>query len=158
MARSQTGQNADYCVFNETRESFLSLHVTPAHTHWSRLRGLVGRLRLKGDDGIWVAPSQGVHTIGVFFSIDLIYLDAQNRVVHVIETFRRFRVGPLRMGCASVLELPTRTIYSSQTQVGDQLRICSPVDMAQYLQEKPSTGLLYAAFERTHRQDGAMML
>jgi hypothetical protein len=31
------------------------------------------------------------------------------------------------------LELPTRTLYSSQTKVGDQLRICSAEEMEQFL-------------------------
>lgn len=122
-----------YCVFNKTRESFVSLSVTAADTHLARLRGLVGRLRLKSDDGIWVIPSQGVHTIGVLFAIDLIYLDSDRRVVHTIESFGTFRIGPIRRNCASVLELPTRTIYSSQTHVGDELLICSPDEMKAYL-------------------------
>jgi hypothetical protein len=34
------------------------------------------------------------------------------------------------------LELPARTIYSSQTQVGDELLICPPEEMEEYLKEK----------------------
>jgi len=127
-----------YCVFNKTRESFISLSVAAADTHLARLKGLVGRLRLKSDDGIWVVPSQGVHTIGVLFSIDLIYLDSDHRVVHTIESFGTFRIGPIRRNCASVLELPTRTIYSSQTHVGDELLICSPDEMKAYLKGNQS--------------------
>src|SRR5438045_624429 len=88
------GTRATYCVFNRTRESFLSLRVTPADTHLLRLRGLMGRLRLKSDEGIWVVPSQGIHTIGLLFPIDLIYLDAGNKVVDVRESFGSFRMGP----------------------------------------------------------------
>src|SRR3954447_795177 len=73
-----------YCVFNKTRESFLSLNVTAADTHLARLRGLLGRLRLKSDEGIWVVPSLGIHTLGVLFSVDLIYLDADHRVDHLV--------------------------------------------------------------------------
>lgn len=127
-----------YCVFNKTRESFLSLNVAAADTHFTRLRGLMGRFRLKADEGIWMIPSRGVHTIGVFLAIDLIYLDASNRVIHLIESFGTFRVGPIRANCASVLELPTRTIYSSQTQVGDELLISLPEEMQEYLRENES--------------------
>jgi uncharacterized protein len=122
-----------YCVFNQTRESFLSLNVTLTDTHVGRLKGLLGKLRLKGDEGIWIVPSQGVHTIGVLFAIDLIYLDGGNRVIDLQESFGPFRIGPVRIAGASVLELPTRTIYSSQTQVGDQLLICSPEAMREFL-------------------------
>jgi uncharacterized protein len=137
-----------YCVFNQTRESFLSLGVTLTDTHLSRLKGLMGRLRLKGDEGIWVVPSQGVHTIGVLFAIDLIYLDSQDRVIQLEESFGTFRIGPVRANCASVLELPTRTIYSSQTQVGDQLLICWPEVMEEYLQSRQDTNLRAVASER----------
>jgi uncharacterized membrane protein (UPF0127 family) len=122
-----------YCVFNKTRESFLSLNVTAADTHFARLRGLLGRLRLKSDEGIWVVPSLGIHTLGVLFSVDLIYLDADHRVVHLVESLGSFRIGPIRPNCASVLELPTRTIYSSQTQIGDQLFISSQDQMEDHL-------------------------
>jgi uncharacterized protein len=123
----------DYCVFNETRESFLSLRVRAADTHWARLKGLIGRVHLKADEGIWVIPSKGIHTVGVLFPIDLVYLDTQQRVVYALESFGTLRIRPLRLNCASVLELPTRTLYSSQTKVGDQLRICSAEEMERFL-------------------------
>jgi uncharacterized protein len=124
-----------YCVFNKTRESFLSLSVAAADTHLARLKGLLGRLRLKSDEGIWVIPSQGVHTIGVLVPVDLIYLDSGHRVIHTIESLGSFRIGPIRRNCASVLELPARSIYSSQTQVGDELLICPPEQMEEFLKE-----------------------
>jgi hypothetical protein len=109
------------------------LNVTAADTHLTRLKGLLGKVRLKADEGIWVIPSRGVHTIGVLFAIDLIYLDSGRRVVHLVESFGSFRIGPVNRHCASVLELPTRTIYSSQTHLGDELLICSPEKMEEYL-------------------------
>lgn len=122
-----------YCVYNQTRECFLSLGVTAADTTFARLRGLIGRLSLKSDEGIWVVPSSGVHTLGVFVPLDLIYLDANHRVIHLLEHFPTFRIAPLRVQSESVLELATHTIYSSQTQVGDQLLICLAEEMEQRL-------------------------
>jgi uncharacterized membrane protein (UPF0127 family) len=119
-----------YCVYNETRECFISLGVTPADTTFARLRGLIGRLKLRVDEGLWMVPSCGIHTMGVLFPLDLIYVDDNHRVVHVIEHFPRFRISPLRTQATSVLELPTHTIYSSQTQSGDQLVICAIEEMA----------------------------
>jgi len=123
-----------YCVFNKSRESFLALKILKADTLFARLKGLLGTLQLNSDEGIWVIPSQGVHTIGLRFAIDLIYLDENCRVLDVIESLGTFRIAPLRMECASVLELPTRTIYHSQTQIGDELLICSPEEIKRYLQ------------------------
>lgn len=118
-----------YCAYNQTRECFLGLRVERANTIFTRLRGLIGRLRLGFDEGVWIVPSSGVHTIGVLFPVDLIYLDEQQRVIHQIEHLPPFRVAPLRKRATSVLELPTHTIYSSQTQPGDQLVICPATEM-----------------------------
>lgn len=127
-----------YCVFNKTKESFVSLNVRLADTHLTRLLGLLGKMRLKSDEGIWVVPSYGVHTFGVPFSVDLIYLDYNKRVIHTIESFGSFRVSPFRLSCASVLELANHAIYSSQTEVGDELHICSTEDMEVFLERRQS--------------------
>ena len=119
-------------VFNLTRQSFVSLGVSPAHTHMSRLRGLLGRMRLRSDEGLWIVPCQGIHTIGLLFPIDVIYLDGNQQVIHVIEHLGPFRVSSIRIRSNSVLQLPTRTIYSSNTQIGDQLMICTPEEMEDY--------------------------
>jgi uncharacterized membrane protein (UPF0127 family) len=116
-------------VFNLTRQSFVSLGVSLAETHFARLRGLLGRMRLRSDEGLWVVPCQGIHTIGVLFPIDVIYLDEKRRVIHLIEHLGPFRIAAIKPQSSSVLELPTRTIYSSTTQVGDQLLVCSPEEM-----------------------------
>jgi uncharacterized membrane protein (UPF0127 family) len=117
------------CVYNQTRECFLGLRVAAADTSFARLKGLIGRLHLRSDEGIWVVPSNGVHTLGVLFRLDLIYLNESQEVIEVIEFFPRFRIAPLRIRAASVLELPQHTIYSSQTQKGDRLLICTPEEM-----------------------------
>jgi uncharacterized membrane protein (UPF0127 family) len=122
-----------YCVYNQTRETFLSLAVTAADTSFARLKGLIGRLRLGSDEGVWLVPSRGVHTLGVMVPLDLIYLDGNLQVIHLEESFPTFRIAPLRTQAESVLELPTHTIYSSQTQVGDQLVICVAEEMEHWL-------------------------
>lgn len=121
-----------FCVYNKSRECFLSLGVTVANTTLSRLKGLIGRFNLRSDEGIWIVPSSGVHTLGVMMPLDLIYLDAAHRVIHVVEHFPTFRIAPIRADSESVLELPTHTIYSSQTQVGDQLLICPAEDLEKH--------------------------
>jgi len=118
-----------YCVYNQTRECFLSLGVLPADTTFARLKGLIGKLRLRVDEGLWVFPSYGIHTFGVFFPLDLIYVNDNHKVVDVIEHFAPFRISPIKTQAASVLELPIHTIYTSQTQPGDQLVICTIEEM-----------------------------
>jgi len=51
------------CVFNQTRQSFLSLSVTRADTHLARLKGLLGKVKLNSDEGLFM-----------LFPIDLLFL------------------------------------------------------------------------------------
>lgn len=128
------------CVYNLTRQSFLSLEVGVADTHLSRLRGLLGRRRLRSGEGLWVVPCQGVHTIGVLFPIDVVYLDENLRVIHLIEGLAPFRISPVRRAGRSVLELPTRTIFMSHTEVGDQFLICTPQEFEDFWRAQAAAG------------------
>jgi uncharacterized membrane protein (UPF0127 family) len=44
-------------------------------------------------------------------------------VIHIEEELKPWRMAAVRVGAASVLELPTGTIRESQTGVGDQVDI-----------------------------------
>jgi uncharacterized membrane protein (UPF0127 family) len=131
------------CVFNRNRESFLGLRVAPADTWLMRMKGALGKLGWQPDDGIWLSPSRGIHTIGMLFPIDLVYLDAANRVIHLVEHLGPFRISPIKIRCASILELRPRAIYASNTQIGDQLLICAPEEMTQHCEQKSDTTRVY---------------
>ena len=120
-----------FCVYNQTNECFLSLGVTAAETTMSQFKNPVGRQAQKYDEGLWLASSKGIHSFyrGANVPLDLIYLDRNSRVVHVVESFQKFRIAPVRRAAASVLVLPAHTIYSSQTKPGDQMVVCAAEEM-----------------------------
>jgi uncharacterized membrane protein (UPF0127 family) len=128
-----------FCVYNQTSECFLSLGVTPAETMRSQFKSLVGRHMQSYDEGLWVVPSSEVHTfnIGASAPLDLVYLDRNCQVIHVMESLHKIRMAPMKPDAASVLALPAHTIYSSQTQPGDQLVICEAGEMEFQLGSTP---------------------
>lgn len=113
------------CVYNRTRETFVATEAAVADDYFRRLIGLLGKTSswAKLGRGLWIVPSRGVHSIGMLFPIDLVFLSKDKKVVHVEEHFRPFRVSRVSLRTASVLELPTHTIYRSGTRVGDTLEI-----------------------------------
>ena len=129
------------CVFNVTKQSLLGLHVTRAASPLARLKGLLGRLRLRTSEGLWTVPSQGVHTVGLAFPIDVIYIDSAYRVIHLVENLSPFRLAPLKTQAHSVLQLAARAIHASRTQLGDQLIICNPYDLRDELGRLKATSL-----------------
>src|SRR5487761_900247 len=112
-------------VYNTTKETFLALRVKVADTLVGRLVGLLGKRRLPVESGVWIMPCNSIHTIGMLFSIDVVMLDKDNRVVGLREQIRPFSVTRPNLRAESVLELPPHTIFRSRTEVGDQLLVDS---------------------------------
>ena len=112
-------------AFNRTRSQYLATRLSIADTHWSRLRGLVGKTAsdFQQERGLWIVPCRGVHTLGMRFPIDVIYLSPDKVVVHLEPALAPWRFAPVRLKVASVLELPENTIRSTGTTIGDQLEI-----------------------------------
>jgi uncharacterized protein len=122
-----------YCVYNQTRESFLSLGVTVADTAAKQLKVLMENLSIKADTGLWLTPFRGVPATKGLTPVDLIYLDDDNRVIQAIESFPNHAIEPTREQPASALVLAGHTIFSTQTQPGDMLLICVADEMEERL-------------------------
>ena len=110
-------------VYNKSRETFLAFRVRVADSILGRLIGLLGRKSLAPDSGVWIVPSNAVHTIGMLFSFDLVLIDKDFKVVGLREMVRPFRVTWPNHRAESVIELPAHSIFRSRTQIGDQLLI-----------------------------------
>jgi uncharacterized protein len=119
------GRSRAVCIYNRTREIFVATNAIVANTYWRALIGLLGKTKkwAQPGQGLLITPSQGVHTIGMMFPIDLIFLDKDKKVVHLEEHVRPFRVSKISLKATSVLELPTHTIFRTGTQLGDFLEI-----------------------------------
>ncbi|HUE43606.1 MAG TPA: DUF192 domain-containing protein [Candidatus Sulfotelmatobacter sp.] len=124
MATTNGHSNSLY-VYNKTRETFVATEAHLADSYLRRLVGLLGKTRRWAQlgRGLWIVPSRGVHTIGMLFPIDLIFLGKDKEVVYVEEYVRPFRISKVSLKATSVLELPPHTIYRSGTKIGDQLEI-----------------------------------
>jgi uncharacterized protein len=112
-------------VYNKTRETFVATEAAVADSYVRRLVGLLGKTPRWAQlgSGLWIVPSRGVHTIGMLFPIDLIFLNKEKEVVHLEEHVRPFRISSVSLKASSVLELPPHAIYRSGTQVGDLIEI-----------------------------------
>lgn len=123
-----------YCVYNQTRESFLSLGVVVADTAAKQLKALMEEASIKADHGLWLTPFRGISATKGLSPFDLVYLDEDYRVIQTIESFPNGAAEPLRELASSALVLAGHTVFSSQTQPGDQLVICIAEEMERRLE------------------------
>jgi uncharacterized membrane protein (UPF0127 family) len=122
-----------YCVYNQTRESFLSLGIAVADTAAKQLKVLMENLAIEANSGLWLTPFRGVPATKGLTPVDLLYLDDDNRVIQAIESFPNHAIEPTRDQPASALVLAGHTIFSTQTQPGDMLLICVAEEMEERL-------------------------
>ena len=129
-------------AFNRTRQVSLATDMAVADTHWTRLRGLLGLGAgdFASGSGLWIVPCHGVHTLGMSFPIDVVYLDHNLTVIYVRSGLRPWRVAPVRGQSASVLELPCNTAVETGTAVGDKIEITVQQDLKRPHAKRISAG------------------
>ncbi len=108
---------------NRTRNTVLIEKGTVAATAWTRLRGLLGHRPLLPGEGLLLRGEKAIHTIGMGFAIDVLFLDREGRVVHAIPTMVPLRLSPYIGKATNVLEMPPDTILHSGTALGDQIEL-----------------------------------
>ncbi len=85
-----------------------------------RRTGLLKHSGLEPGEGLWIAPCEGVHTFGMKFPIDVVFLNRKKKVLKTRSNMVRGRIA-ISLLANSVLELPAGTLTATGTTVGDQL-------------------------------------
>jgi len=121
-SRPSREQSVRLNVMNRTRQIQLAHSIEVADEASTRRKGLLGRTNLLAGEGLWIVPCEAIHTFGMKFPIDLVFLD-RNKVVKKV----RHNVVPGRLSIClsahSVLELASGSIRLSGTLPGDALEI-----------------------------------
>ncbi len=110
-------------VINQTRGVLVAGQVEIARTFWPRLMGLIGRRTLCANAGLFLERCGAIHTFGVRFPIDVVFLDRNNRVLRMVEQLSPCRVIGAGGRATSTLELPAGALTRTPVEVGDLLEL-----------------------------------
>lgn len=94
-----------------------------AETPWRRIRGLLGRSHLPCGAGLLIRPCGGIHTLGMQFPIDVIFLDPAGTVLDIVRGVVPWRMAPGPRGTHAVLEIQSGWLADNAIRVGDVLRV-----------------------------------
>ncbi|MGJ7919184.1 DUF192 domain-containing protein [Neobacillus sp. LXY-4] len=95
--------------------------IKKADSFSSRLRGLMFRKEPLHNEGLWIIPCNSIHMCFMHFPIDVVFLDKQERIVHLVRSIQPWRmIAPIK-GAHSVVELPVGTIDQLELKIGYQL-------------------------------------
>ncbi len=108
--------------------------------HWhQRLFGLLVLPRLQPGQGLLIEPCASVHTLGMRYPLDLLFLSSSNQVLGWRENVAPWRAASQR-GARSTLELPTGSIAQLAPRTGETLQWIAVPGTARA--QQPSGGLL----------------
>lgn len=107
-------------VTNRMSGRQLAISAGIANTSELRRRGLLKHDSLEEGDGLWIAPCEAVHSFGMKFAIDVLYLDKQKKILKIRSNMVKNRIS-VCLSAFSVLELPAGMAAKTGTQIGDEL-------------------------------------
>lgn len=111
-------------------------YAAVAQTMWTRLRGLLGRRELARGEGLLLVPCNGVHTFGMRFAIDVVFLNKSGTVMQCVENLHpgRWARAP---GACMTLELRAGSVRDAALKQGDRLELRRSVGTATDALERP---------------------
>jgi uncharacterized membrane protein (UPF0127 family) len=107
---------------NKTRGRVLAERADIADTSAKRRTGLLKHTGLAPGEGLWIVPSEGVHTFAMKFPLDGAFLNTARVVLKTRPHMVKRRIA-LCQRAHTVLELPAGTSDETGTQKGDQLEL-----------------------------------
>ncbi len=112
-------------IVNLTKETTLASYVEIADNPLKRMTGLLGRVSLEQGYALVITNCSSIHMLFMKFSIDVIFVDQNKRVVGLVKNIQPFKFSPVFWKSSCAIELPAGTIESTKTQIADQLSVCT---------------------------------
>jgi len=109
-------------LVNATKKTVVSDNCHFANTVVKRMVGLLNRGKLDKGEGLLLDRCHGIHTFGMRFSIDVLFLDKDFCVIRAVKALPPFRTCVVKKS-VYVLEVPVGALDASRTVEGDQIQI-----------------------------------
>ncbi|WP_109483064.1 DUF192 domain-containing protein [Paraburkholderia sp. C35] len=90
-----------------------------------RMRGLLGRDALDADSALWLEPCNAVHTFGMRFPIDVIFIDRHGCVLSIHRNVGRARMR-VNWRARVALEMCAHAAQTLHIERGDRLEWRTP--------------------------------
>ena len=97
--------------------------VIRADNPLTRIAGLNGTDQVNSGKTLHIVPCSGIHTFGMKYAIDAVFLNKKNRVVKVVHDLKPNRVIPLVTSAKSVLEFHAGSLWDDHIESGNELYI-----------------------------------
>ena len=93
-----------------------------AEDYLNRSKGLLGRPGMDQGEGLVIRPCSSIHTFFMQFSIDVLFVDKNDRIIKIKSALKPWRLSGCLFGCRYVIELPEGAIAKSRIVTGNHVK------------------------------------
>jgi uncharacterized membrane protein (UPF0127 family) len=104
------------------RDTVLAQTVTVADNFFTRLKGLLGTTGLPKGQALLIRPCNSVHTFGMKYDIDVLFVDKEGQIRKIVASMRHGRVAYCS-DSAYVIEMAGGSVAGAGVNVGEYLQI-----------------------------------
>ena len=113
---------AGHRLVHQRTDQTVAGRIELAHDSATRRRGLLGREGLADDAVMIIAPCSAIHTLFMRFTIDVVFVDREGRVLKLCGHLKPWRAA-MAITAFAALVLVEGTIDRRDLRKGDQLTI-----------------------------------
>lgn len=110
-------------IYNITQKHRYPFSIIEADSLISRVIGLLITTEPYINKVLLINPCSGIHTLGMRYPIDVVFIDNHNRVSRIFKSLKPFRITKTKKSDKAVLEFPPGTLSQISLEIGDLLKI-----------------------------------
>lgn len=126
VRRLRTAAAEPLAIVDAETGAVVARRVEAALTRTARRRGLLSRDSLADAHALAIAPCAAVHTVGMRFPIDVLFVSRGGRILKIVTDLPPWRIAG-RLGAYAAVELAAGALRSCNVRVGDQLLLAPQV-------------------------------
>lgn len=109
-------------IKNINKNTSIASNAGLADNFLSRFKGLLGTKQLETGKGLVIRPCSSIHTVGMNYDIDVLFVDSEDNIIKVIRNMPASKFSLCRKS-SYVVELPAGSIDATGTVVGDKISL-----------------------------------
>lgn len=106
-------------IKNITKQNIIAENGNITSGFYDRFKGLMGKKEIKHDEALIIKPCNSIHMFFMKFSIDVIFIDKNDRVCEMIKNIKPWKVSKIIKEAKYVIELKSDKINNHNIEIGD---------------------------------------
>ncbi len=109
-------------IINETKNTVLVKEAKFAKNFFERMLGLIPRKEISEEQALVFENCKQIHTFFMKFSIDVIYLNRDSKVIKLEESISPFRICRWVKDSKYIIEAKAGIIKNKNIEIGDKIK------------------------------------